>query len=169
MDSSDEKPRTAAGSVYRNYANRRLVVVISVVTVLVLLGGAVAGPSPDGPSSTELWVFSVVLASVFVGLIYWRAYRAGAYARDRDILVVNVCRTHRIPWDEIRGFAVGSSFSEYRLVYLERVDGSRVPIAGTAGWAPFFGQRLAHAPDGLADQLNALLRDRRRLEAEEQT
>jgi Bacterial PH domain len=153
------KPRVR---VYRNPANRWLVLGILAVGLVLLVAGGLDAPKPGGPSREDNLAFAALLAATLVVLGYWRCCRAGLYPRDRHVLVVNVYRTYRVPWSEIESFSVGPSPSERRVVILERVDGTTIPISATAGWAPFMGKRLAHAPDPIAEYLNALLREHRR-------
>jgi hypothetical protein len=151
--------------VYRNPANRWLVLGILAVGSVVLLAGGLDAPKPGGPSREDSLAFAALLTATLVVLGYWRCYRAGLYPREHHVAVVNVYRTYRVAWSEIESFSVGPTASEYRVVLLQRVDGTSIPITGTAGWAPFMGKRLASAPDPIADELNALLRAHRQATA----
>jgi hypothetical protein len=100
------------------------------------------------------WYSVLVLA-----LGYWRCYRAGAYAHDWGIIVINPLRTRRLPWTVIESFSAGSHAGEFNVVIAHLVDGDRVHLSGTAGWAPFLGKRLAEAPARIAAELETALRE----------
>jgi hypothetical protein len=160
MAIGERRPVASRKRVYRNPANQRLVLGILLFGVALLGGGALEEPAPGTSRGTYI-AFCALLTVIFVGLGYWRCYRAGLYPREVEAIVVNVFWTYRMPWSEIESFSVGPSMYEYRVVHLERANEVPIPITGTAGWAPFMGKRLARAPDSIADELNALLRERR--------
>jgi hypothetical protein len=137
------------------------VVGIMAVGFALLAGGALSGPSPNGPSRGDYLAFSAALAAISLGFVYWRCYRAGLYPQARHTVVVNVFWTYRVPWSEIESFSVGPTLYEYRVVLLERSDGTTIPITATAGWAPFLPDRFVVAPDPIADELNTLLAERK--------
>ena len=59
----------------------------------------------------------------------------------------------------IESFSAGSHAGEFNVVIAHLVDGDRVHLSGTAGWAPFLGKRLAEAPARIAAELETALRE----------
>jgi len=151
---------TRKPTIYTNKRNQYGVLAWLAITSAALVG-LIFDDSEGGWSPEEtLAVVLPVLAVYLVGG-YWRLYRAGVYAHDWWIAVVNPLSTRRARWEEIEGFSVGTYPGMYKVGFVRLRDGRTWRLVGTAGWAPFLGKRLADEPDRIVEQLNAVLSQRR--------
>jgi Bacterial PH domain len=154
-DSANRRHRVR---VYRNPANQRLLIGIALVFLFLMVGNVADTDGPGAPSPESTALVTIALSALVLVLGYWRCYRAGVYAYDWGIIVVNPLRTRRIPWAAIESFSAGSHAGEYNVAIAHLADGEGVHLSGTAGWAPFLGKRLAQAPVRIAAELEEALR-----------
>jgi hypothetical protein len=106
--------------VTKAYRNSSYAVLIAVVAVLF----SAAYLGDHWPIEPVLVVFAL---SAFCLL---RLARAGVYADDAGIRIVNPLRTERIPWERVQRFTLRAHGGFPAVGFAELVDGERVQIWG---------------------------------------
>lgn len=100
---------------------------------------------------TEPWRLIGTPAIAPVGFIAWRAgFRARIVAGPAGIVVANVWRSHRVPWDQF-----ASAQPTYQGILIERRDGSRIMASAVqkSNLATWFHWHVR--ADVVSDALNA--------------
>jgi hypothetical protein len=108
-------------TVYRNSSYSLL---IAVVASLFLVASIVAAVVSGGPWSP---VAVVAVLSIFCLV---RLARAGVYADDEGIRVLNPLRTQRAPWDHVLRFTLKGSKGFPAVGFAELIDGREIQIWG---------------------------------------
>ena len=138
------------------YRNSSYAVLIAVVAVLFFLGSILNAVVNDGgwPS-----VGIVGALSLFCLL---RLSRAGVYAREDGIRILNPLRTLRVPWDHILRFTLKGSRGFPAVAFAELIDGREIQIWGIQARSPSPVAR--RIPEQVVAELNErLARERERL------
>lgn len=78
-------------------------------------------------------------------------------AGDDGVTVRNLLRTHRVPWSEVRGFALDDRFPH--LAYLDMADGREIPLLAIAD-DPLLTGIVAHDRNiAMVEGLNRMWRE----------
>lgn len=112
------------------YRNGPYALLITVVAALFALASVVSALVREGDLSVGArWgpVLPVLALSAFCLL---RLARAGVYADDSGIRVLNPLNTVRIPWEHLQRFTLRPHRGFAAVGFAERVDGTRVLIWG---------------------------------------
>jgi hypothetical protein len=106
------------------YRNSSYAVLIAVVAVLFSVASVAAYLADHWPIEPVLVVFAL---SAFCLL---RLARAGVYADDEGIRILNPLRTVRIPWARVQRFTLRAHGGFPAVGFAELVDGEKVQIWG---------------------------------------
>jgi hypothetical protein len=140
------------------YRNHQYALLIAVVAVLFACASLVAGIVRDGSTGARFGpVVPVVLLSAFCLL---RLARAGVYADDEGIRVLNPLRTVRIPWEQVDHFSLRPYKGFPSVGFAELVDGGRVQMWGIQ--ARSYNTAAKRVPEELIEALNRRLQESRR-------
>jgi hypothetical protein len=145
------------GRVHTDRVTRWLVPLLGGGMVALLVSSALAR---QPAALSDLPVLLCILMALLVIALSWRCYRAGLYFREHEAVVVNIWRTHRVPWENVSSFFVGPGSNEYDLVYLKRIGGGAIPITGTGAW-PWPVPSPTLPPQQLAAEFDQVLLERR--------
>lgn len=89
-----------------------------------------------------------------MGYLGWRAWRAGAIARQHDLVIRNLFSTKRLRWSRIGSFEVGRFRLVDRPVAVVRLtDGTSTPISSFCALAP--SEHAMARVAKVVDELNA--------------
>jgi hypothetical protein len=135
------------------YRNRSYALIIAVVAVLFAIA-SIVGAAVKGGSWAPAGV--VVALSAFCLL---RLARAGVYADDEGIRVLNPMRTVRIPWERVERFTLRPHKGFPAVGFAELSDGSRVQIWGIQ--ARSRAKAALRIPEEVVAQLNERLAEAR--------
>ena len=138
--------------VYRNKAYAQL---IAVVASLFFLASAVNAAVKGGD-----WVPVAVVGALSLFCLL-RLARAGVYADDEGIRVLNPLRTVRVPWDHVLRFTLKPHKGFPALGFAELIDGRQVEMWGVQSRSSTVAAKKI--PEDLVAQLNErLARERER-------
>ncbi len=123
--------------VYRSKA--RWVVAVLLLAMAVSAAAQPIGNAGTPPSSLEIVLFEAMAALIV--LVAIRSWFWGLVVNDRELLVRNAVRTHRLPRHEVVGFRPSRfGFVMYRglttAVLLREGREIRVGALGVSGWSP---------------------------------
>lgn len=113
------------------YRNEGLATLVKVVAFVFAAGAIVFAIVNDEPglSTASRWAPAVVVVAISLFCLL-RLARAGAYAGDEGVRVVNPLRTVRLDWDSIMRFTLRPHKGFPALGFVELFDGSKVEIWG---------------------------------------
>jgi hypothetical protein len=139
------------------YRNQSYALLITVVAVLFFLASIVAAFARDGDFTTR-WVpvLPVLALSCFCLL---RLARAGVYAEDEGVRILNPLSSTRIPWEHLQRFTLGPHKGFAALGFAERVDGTKVEIWGIQSRSHTAAAKKI--PEQVIEELNERLREER--------
>lgn len=106
------------------YRNDSYALLITVVAVLFFLGSLVNAIASDGT-----WTSVAIVAALSLFCLL-RLARAGVYAGDDGIRVLNPLRTQKVPWDHVLRFTVKASKGFPAVGFAELIDGREIQIWG---------------------------------------
>ena len=135
------------------YRNPHFSQMMMVVAVVFAIGGIlISATRPDG-GTVGNWAPAgvMVLLSVFV---YLRLARAGVYASDEGIRVVNPLKTVKVPWEHLIRFTARPNKGFPLIGFAQRVDGSEVELWGVQARSGSSGAKR------IVDQVIAQLNER---------
>jgi len=140
-------------SVYRNRSYSTL---ITGVAILFALGSIVAAVARDGDPSLTQRAIPVLPVLALSAFCLARLARAGVYADDEGIRILNPLRSVRVPWDHILRFTVRASKGFPAVGFAELVDGREIMIWGIQSRS---GTAVAkRIPAEVVEELNERLR-----------
>lgn len=140
------------------YRNRLYATFIAFIAVLFLVAGVAAAAFREGDLLERgLPLAPVALLSAFCLL---RLARAGVYADERGIRIVNPLRTVTVPWEHVTRFRLGASGGFPTIAFADLVDGERIQIWGIQARSRSVPAR--RVPEELVDALNERLAEARR-------
>ena len=142
-------------TTYRNEPFANLMIIVSFVFGA---GGIVLAIWREDGSLIERAAPAVAMVAMST-FVFFRLARAGVYADDDGIRVVNPLRTERLPWEHLVRF----TFKAYKgfpgIGLAELIDGRRVELWGIQARSPNEGAK--RVPRQLVDDLNERLRVQR--------
>lgn len=135
------------------YRNRNLTLLVGWVGVIFLVASVVAAVVRDG-TVVERWgpVLPIVALSAFCLL---RLARAGVYADEAGIRIINPLRTVKLPWERVVRFSLRPSGGFAAVGFAELIDAEPIQIWGIQARVNTVPSRKV--PEELIDQLNARL------------
>lgn len=140
------------------YRNRQYATLIAGVAVIFACGSLLAAIVRDGSTGARFGpVVPVVLLSAFCLL---RMARAGVYADEKGIRVLNPLRTVRIPWERVHRFSLRPYKGFPAVGFAEMVDGERLQIWGIQARSHTTAAR--RVPEEIVEALNRRLEESRR-------
>lgn len=106
------------------YRNSSYALLITVVATLFLVASTVAAIVSGGPWEPVIVVGALTLFALL------RLARAGVYADEEGIRVLNPLRTVRVPWDHVLRFTLKASKGFPAVGFAELIDGREIQIWG---------------------------------------
>jgi hypothetical protein len=111
------------------YNNRHFSQLLMLVAVVFAIGGvAISATRPEGDFAGR-WLPAVVIIGISV-FVYLRLARAGVYARDGGIRVVNPFSSVDVPWSHLVRFTARPQGGFPLMGFAQRVDGTEVKLWG---------------------------------------
>ena len=140
-----------------DYQNTSYAVLIAVVASLFFIASAVHAATRDGS-----WEAVGVIGALALFCLL-RMARAGVYAGEHDIRVLNPLRTVRVPWDHVLRFTFKPHRGFPGVGFVELIDGREIQIWGIQARSQTVAAR--RIPEEVVAKLNerlALERERRK-------
>jgi hypothetical protein len=138
------------------YRNQSYALLIAVVASLFFVASAVNAAVNDGS-----WPAVGVVGALSLFCLL-RLARAGVYAREDGIRVLNPLRTVRVPWEHILRFTIKPSRGFPAVGFVELIDGREIQVWGIQARSPSVAAK--RVPEEVVEQLNErLARERGRL------
>lgn len=131
------------------YRNRSYSLLITVVACL-FAAASVVGTLRSGGS----WAPAVVVG-LLSAFCLWRLARAGVYADDEGIRVLNPTRTTRVAWDDVLRFRMRSHRGFPAVGFAELVDGTEILCWGLQ--ARSRNAAAMRIPEAVVEELNERL------------
>ena len=121
------------------------------VAVVFAFGGVlISATRPDGSVGSRVAAAVVVVA--MSGFVYFRLARAGVYAGDDGIRVVNPLETVEVPWPHLVRFTARPQGGFPLMGFAQRVDGTEVKLWGVQ--ARSSGAGAKRVVEDVIEQLN---------------
>jgi Bacterial PH domain len=141
------------------YRNPNFSQLMMLVAVVFAIGGIlISATRVDSPVVSRVAAAVVVLG--LAAFVYFRMARAGVYAGDDGIRIVNPFATVEIPWPHLVRFTARPKGGFPLMGFAERVDGTEVQLWGVQARSGSAGSK--RVVDGLIEQLNEHLAQVRR-------
>jgi Bacterial PH domain len=113
-----------------HYRNPHFSQMMMLVAVVFALGGIlIAATRPETTSFAGRWAPAAVIVAMST-FVYLRLARAGVYAGEEGIRVVNPLRTVEIPWPHLIRFTARPHKGFPLIGFAQRVDGTEVKLWG---------------------------------------
>ncbi len=146
-------------TTYRNSSYSLLIAVVAGLFAAASVTAAIVRDEP-GLSAGGRWGPTAVVC-LFSLFCWLRLARAGVYADEQGIRVVNPLQTVRVPWDRIMRVTVRASKGFPAVGFAEMHDGTRVQMWGIQSRSASVPAK--RVPEELVEQLNErLARERER-------
>ena len=140
------------------YRNEPFAYLMMFVSAVFGLGGVVFAITRTEASFVNRWAPAAVIVALAV-FMFLRLGRAGVFANDAGIKVVNPLKTDRVPWEHLVRFTLKAHKGFPAVGFAELIDGRRIMIWGIQARSPSPGAR--RIPEKLIDELNERLREQR--------
>ncbi len=137
------------------YRNQSYALLIAVVASLFFVASAVNALANDGA-----WPPVAIVGALSLFCLL-RLARAGVYAREDEIRVLNPLRTVRVPWDHVLRFTLKPNRGFPAVGFVELIDGREIQIWGIQARSASVAAK--RTPEEVVEQLNErLARERER-------
>lgn len=137
------------------YRNQSYALLIAVVASLFFVASLVNAAARDGT-----WAAVGVVGALTLFCLL-RLARAGVYAGDEGIRVLNPLRTVRVPWDHVLRFTLKPHKGFPAVAFAELIDGREIQIWGIQSRSPSVAAK--RIPEEVVAALNErLTRERER-------
>jgi hypothetical protein len=147
------------GTLIRTSQQARWIAWMIGIVIALVTAGLITGVAKQGahPRVVGLAVFALMYLAL--GVMGYRALRAGVLVRRDTVVVRNFWRSTEVAWDDIDRFAVENN-GPYSIGYLHRRDGTGIAMWGIQGQSRFLFKNSVWAT-GPIGTLNGLLAERR--------
>jgi hypothetical protein len=143
------------------FRNRGFSQLLTLVAVVFAAGSIVLAVTRDEASGGGRWGPAAVVIAISL-FTYFRLARAGVYASDQGIRVVNPFRTEFVPWHHLTRFVARPHKGFPALGFAQRLDGTEVELWGIQARSPSTASK--RVVEELVGELNDQLFEARKRE-----